>query len=92
MKIEFDNESLKPIIEQAVSTAVAALASTLPNDGRLAYHEHEAAAMLGLTRQQLGSERRLGRIKASVGPRGRMLYSRQNLLDYLSSRQWAKDQ
>jgi hypothetical protein len=60
--------------------------ATLPD--RLAFPEAEAAALLGLHAYQLRDERRRGRVRASRGPGGKILYTRQNLLDYLLSRPW----
>ena len=44
--------------------------------------------MMGLHPHQLRDERLRGRIKASVGPGRKILYSRQDLLDYLEARRW----
>ena len=76
-------EALKPLIE---ATVVSVL-SRLPDD-RLAYGEAEAAALLGLESYQLRDERLRGRIKASTGPGRKVLYSRDQLLEYLASRPW----
>jgi hypothetical protein len=55
---------------------------------KLAYTEPEAARMLSLHPHQLRDERLRGRVQASVGPGRTVLYSRQDLLDYLAARRW----
>ncbi len=54
--------------------------------GKLAYGEAEAARLLSLRHHQLRDERRRGRIKASKGPGKMILYSPENLIEYLLSR------
>lgn len=89
LSLNLDPAALKPLIEQVVSQAIARLEETrvtLPDAGRLAYSEAEAAALLGLHRHQLRDERRRGRISAAIGPGRRILYSRADLMDYLIRR------
>lgn len=88
-----DQDGLRAVIQDTVRITVAAVLTQLENDraklnGRLAYGEHEAAALLGLERHQLRDERRRGRVKASVGPGRKILYTVQALLTYLAERQW----
>ena len=45
--------------------------------------------MLSLAVHQLRDERLRKRIKASVGPGRKILYTRQQLLDYLETRLWS---
>lgn len=85
----FSLESFQPLIDAAVQRAIIACqrdAAAIGN--RLALKEPEAAELLSLTPTQLRAERRRGRIGASVGPAGVILYCREDLLDYLASRRW----
>jgi hypothetical protein len=84
---------MRPLIAEVVSATIAQLESvraTLP-DNRLAYSEAEAADMLGLNPNQLRDERKRKRIKAATGPGRKVLYTRQQLLDYLASRPWRSE-
>lgn len=88
-----DQDGLRAVIQDTVRTTVAAVLAQMETDraklnGRLAYSEHEAAALLGLEWHQLRDERRRGRIAASVGPGRKILYPRESLLAYLAARQW----
>jgi len=47
--------------------------------------------MLGMAPHQLRDERYRRRIKASCGPGNKILYSPQDLRDYLLSRRWDAD-
>jgi hypothetical protein len=89
LSLTIDPEALRPLIEQTVRAVLARLeADRAQLDGRLAYSESEAAALLGLHAHQLRDERLRGRIQASVGPGRKILYTRQDLMDYLLSRRW----
>jgi hypothetical protein len=88
VNLQFEPEVLRPLICQVVTETVAALEADrarIPDD-RLAFSEEEAARMLGLKIFQLRDQRRLGRVGFSRGPGKRVLYIRQNLLDYLARR------
>jgi hypothetical protein len=61
-------------------------ARTTLGPDRLAYSEAEAARLLGLNKWQLAGERRLGRITASKGVGGRVMYRREDLERYLNER------
>jgi hypothetical protein len=92
LDLRLDQESLKPLIAEIVRIVVAELEqikAALP-DGRLAFSEPEAAALLGLRTHQLRDERIRGRIGAAVGPGKKLLYQRQDLLTYLQSRRWGQ--
>jgi hypothetical protein len=93
LSLDLDPEALAPLVERIVAEALSRLESEPARfDGsRLAYSEPEAAALLSLAPHQLRDERRRGRIKASVGPGRKVLYAKQDLLDYLMSRRWAPD-
>ena len=89
---QFDPESFRPLIEQAVQAAMLKMESARAVVAdRLCYSEPEAAAMLGLEPHQLRDERLRGRIKASSIVCRRIRYTRQDLMEYLSSRPWRKD-
>jgi Helix-turn-helix domain len=89
LSLHFDPQVLRPIIEAVVTATVAQLEADrrqLPENGRLAFSEEEAARMLGLESHQLRDERRRGRIGASSIVGRRIRYTRQDLLAYLSAR------
>jgi hypothetical protein len=90
--LDIDPADLAPVIRAAVEEAIAALDAdrTLIGD-RLAVGEAEAARLLSLHPHQLRDERLRGRIKASLGPGRKILYSREDLLEYLRSRRWEKN-
>jgi hypothetical protein len=84
MRLDLDPEELKPIV-QAVVAQLHDLFDD--DDDRLAFSEKEAAAMLGVPDTTLRDDRYLGRAKASLVGR-KIRYTRQQLLDYLASREW----
>jgi hypothetical protein len=89
LNLQIDPALIEPIIAAVVAKTIAALdAERAQLNGRLAYPEAEAATLLGLHRHQLRDERLKGRIAASVGPGRKVLYTRQDLLDYLAARRW----
>jgi hypothetical protein len=90
---QFDPEAFRPLIEQAVEAALLRLEEArVKLSDRLCYSEPEAATMLGLEPHQLRDERLRGRIKASSIVCRRIRYTRQDLMDYLLSRRWKKDE
>lgn len=87
--LQFDPESLKPLIAAVVTEVLDQVkADEAKLNGQLVYTEPEAAALLGLRPHQLRDERLKERIQASVGPRGKIMYSRGDLLGYLARRRW----
>ena len=89
LQMHLDPEDLDPVIRRAVEAALAALDADRALIGdRLAIGEAAAARLLSLHPHQLRDERLRGRIKASVGPGRKILYSREDLLSYLRSRRW----
>ena len=87
--LHFDPEVLAPIIQAVVRETLTQLEGErqrLPENGRLAYSEEEAARMLGLESHQLRDERRRGRIAASSIVGRRVRYTRDDLLAYLAQR------
>jgi hypothetical protein len=92
LTLHLGGDALRPLVQQVVTEALAQLEqarAALPD--KLAYSEAEAAALLSLEQHQLRDERRRGRIEASVGPGRKILYSRQQLVDYLARRPWQAD-
>ena len=87
MRIEFDPEALKPLIETIVLEVIARIDK---GDDRLAFDEAEAAAMLGVTKTTLRDERLRGRVNASLVGR-KVRYSRNDLLEYLANRRWSNE-
>jgi hypothetical protein len=89
LSLAVDAAALRQLVAEVVRETLAQLEeirATVPD--RLAFSEPEAASLLGLNAWQLRDERLAGRVKASVGPGRRLLYSRQNLVEYLASRPW----
>lgn len=89
VNITLSPDDLRPLLAEIVDKVVATIEGDLaPMGGRLAITEVEAAKMLSLKDFQLRDERYSGRIKASVGRGGRILYAKSDLLKYLSDRRW----
>ena len=90
LQLSLPPDVLKPLIRAVVAETIAPSKPTaaLPDAGRLAFGESEAARMLGMNTHQLRDERLRNRIAASVGPGRRILYARQDLLNYLAARRW----
>lgn len=86
VQLQVEIDSLRPLVRAVVAEVLAELGQIGGSDGRLAYTEPEAAALLGLTSRQLGEQRRAGRLSYSRGPKGSILYSKGDLLEYLASR------
>ncbi|HMF15751.1 MAG TPA: helix-turn-helix domain-containing protein [Gemmataceae bacterium] len=92
LALHLDPEALAPIIRAVVTQTLAHLDADrqrLPENGRLAFSEEEAARMLGLEPHQLRDERRRGRIGGSSIVGRRIRYTRKDLLDYLAGRRIA---
>ena len=86
MKITFDADDLRPIIEQVVTETLARVDDDRPGDDRLAYTESEAAAMIGLEQHVLREQRRLGRIEpCAVRPGRRVLYTPASIRAFLAN-------
>jgi hypothetical protein len=85
MKLEAsDLEGLRPLIAEVVRAVMAELSpqAASPGNKRLAFNEPEAAAQLGVAPHVLRDARLRGEIKhTKVG--GRIMYTQQQLLDYL---------
>ncbi len=83
MKIEFDREILRPVVEMAVTEAMERLeAQQQKLGGRLAFTEPEAAVLLGVKPHVLRDCRRRGELcGAKVG--SRIVYTRDDLISFL---------
>jgi len=88
LNLQLDSEALEPLVRRVAEEVVRQTQAESAQFGKLAYGEAEAAALLSLAPHQLRDERLKGRIEASVGPGRKVLYSRQQLLDYLARRPW----
>jgi Helix-turn-helix domain len=89
LALQLNADALKPLVELVVAEALAQLdAARAALDGKMAYPEAEAAALLSLQPHQLRDERRRGRIAASIGPGRKVLYRREDLVAYLMGRRW----
>ncbi len=88
MRFEFDVETLRPVIEQVVAETVAQLGAEQSKfNGRIAYTEPEAAALLGVQAHVLRDLRRMGGIEASrLGKR--IVYMRADLIEFLERNRW----
>jgi hypothetical protein len=92
LNLQIDPAALLPVIEAAVSATLARLESERAAlNGKLAYPEAEAARLLSLKAHQLRDCRLRGEITASVGPGRKILYSRQDLTNFLLSRRWKSE-
>lgn len=83
MNLSFDPRDLRPLVEQVVAEAVERLEAARAQVGdRLAYDEHEAAALIGVRRHVLRDARLRGEITASrIGKR--VIYTRAELVRFL---------
>ena len=83
MKIEFDEETIRPLVKLAVAEALDHLETERAKlNGRIAYTEPEAAALLGVRPHVLRDCRRRGEIEgAKVG--SKIVYTRDDLLEFL---------
>jgi hypothetical protein len=83
MKIQFDNDDLRPLVELVVTEALDRIeADRAKTGGRLAFTEPEAAASLGVQPHALRDARLRGELVASrVGKR--IVYERDELLRFL---------
>ena len=83
MKFELEPAELRPIVELVVSEVMERVeADRARLDGRLAFTEQQAAALIGVQPHVLGDARRRGEIVGSrVGKR--ILYERAQLLAFL---------
>jgi hypothetical protein len=89
LTLALDAEALRPLVSLIVQEALAAVQAqyeAMPE--KMAFSEPEAARLLSLRQHQLRDERLRGRIKASTGPGGRILYSKGDMLAYLANRRW----
>jgi hypothetical protein len=87
--LSIDAAAFKPLIDMIVTETVLRLESERAMvNCKMACTEPEAACLLSLKPHQLRDERRRGRIHASIGPGHKILYSRDDLTRYLSSRRW----
>jgi hypothetical protein len=87
--LSLDPTGLRPLIEQVVTETLARLETERAKvNGKLAYSEPEAAALLGLEPHQLRDERLRGRIGASSIVGRRIRYTREDLTSYLMGRRW----
>ncbi|MFZ1932196.1 MAG: helix-turn-helix domain-containing protein [Thermoguttaceae bacterium] len=83
LKIEFDREALRPLVQLAVAEALDRLeAERAKLQGRLAFTEPEAAVLLGVKPHVLRDCRRRGELQgAKVG--SKIVYARADLLEFL---------
>jgi hypothetical protein len=89
--LNLDIKVLKPLIQAVVSEAISQIQDDSARLGdKLAIGEAEAAQLLSMKSDQLRDERLKGRIQATSGPKGRILYTRQDLIGYLADRRWEK--
>lgn len=87
-----DQAALRELVATVVAEVLAQQEPPVaqPLD-KLAYSESEGARLLSLTEAQLRGERKRGRIVASCGPGGKILYSRSALEAYLAGRRWTEE-
>lgn len=85
MNVSLSPDDLRPLVEQVVAATLERIeADQARTQGRLAYREAEAAALIGIPAHSLRDARLRGEIAASrVG--SRVLYTRAELLRYLAA-------
>jgi hypothetical protein len=89
VELKVDPAALRPLIEEIVAEVVARLETERATlNGKLAYSEAEAAALLDLEPHQLRDERLRGRIQASQIVGKRIRYRREDLVAYLLARRF----
>lgn len=83
LKIQFDQDDLRPLVHLAVAEALDCLEEERAKfNGRLAFIEAEAASLLGVKPHVLRDCRRRGELQgAKVG--SRIVYTRADLLKFL---------
>lgn len=83
MRIEFDEDALRPLVKLAVAEALDRLEEERAKlQGRLAFTEPEAAALLGVKAHVLRDCRRRGEIEGTkVG--SKIVYARDELKKFL---------
>jgi hypothetical protein len=83
LRIEFDRDELRPLVHMAVVEALDRMEEDRARfQGRLAFTEPEAAALLGVRPHVLRDCRRRGELQASkVG--SKIVYTRADLLEFL---------
>jgi hypothetical protein len=83
LKIEFDRDELRPLVQLAVAEALDRLEEQRAKlQGRLAFTEPEAAVLLGVKPHVLRDCRRRGELQgAKVG--SRIVYTQADLLEFL---------
>ena len=89
LQLALDPVALEPLIRAVVEQTIARLDEAREVlSAKLAFGEAEAARLLSLHPHQLRDARLRGEIEASVGPGRKILYSRSDLLAYLTGRRW----
>jgi hypothetical protein len=87
LSLTLDQATLRSLIAAVVAEVLAQMEKDGARlDGRLAWSEAEAAALLGLEPHVLRDERRRGEIAASLIVGNRVRYSRDDLVNYLAER------
>lgn len=82
MNVTFDTQEMRSLVIAVVTEVLAAIDGHAA-DGRIAYPEKEAAALLGIAPHQLRDARLRGEITGTrLG--GRIGYERNELCEYLS--------
>ena len=86
MHVKLDESDLRSVIETVVAETLKRVqADRAKLNGRLAYREPEAAALLGVAPHVLRDARRRGKIQGTRIGRY-IIYSRESLLEFLAAR------
>ena len=84
MQLVISPDELRPLVRAVVCEVLDRFEG---NGERLAFTESEAAGLLGVPKHTLRDERLKRRIEASVVGR-KIVYTRSQILEYLSRRKW----
>jgi hypothetical protein len=90
--LQIDPEALQPLLDAAVDRALARMDEIRAKLGdKLAYSEAAASALLSLEEHVLRDARRRKEIRAYVTVGGRVRYLREDLVDFITKREWSQE-
>src|SRR5262249_5666672 len=91
LSLQLDAEVLSPVIDAAVERALVRFAEAQQKlNGKIAYSEAEAAALIGVEAHVLRDARREGDLPAFVIRGGRVRYLAKDLIAYVTRTPWTQ--